>query len=136
MENKITGSCYCGKINFELNNKPKIVVNCHCDDCKKRNGTVFSTYIAVSENDFQLSKGENTLKQYEAKNIGIKYFCPECGSPVYNKNFRLPGLSLLFYGALSNPADYKPNFNVFCSTKASWVDTINSIPSFQEAIEK
>lgn len=136
MENKITGSCYCGKIHFELNNKPKLVVNCHCNDCKKRNGTVFSTYIAVSENDLLLSKGENALKQYEAENIGIKYFCSECGSPVYNKNFRFPGLSLLFYGAFTKPTDFEPNFNVFCSTKHTWVDDIKNIQSFQGAIER
>ena len=136
MENKITGSCYYGKIHFELSNNPKLVVNCHCDDCKKRNGSAFSTYIAVSENDFHLSQGENVIKQFEAENIGIKYFCTECGSPVYNNNFRLPGLSLILYGALTNPAAFKPKFNVFCSTKHTWVDYINNIPSFQETIER
>ena len=136
MESKISGSCYCGKIQFSLNGKPKIVVNCHCDDCKKRNGTVFSTYIAVAENDLQLSTGQDSLKRYEAANVGIKYFCPECGSPIYNQNFRLPGLNLLFYGALSHPTEYTPDFNVFCSTKAAWVDDIKSIQSFQESIER
>jgi len=136
MKNITTGSCYCGNIHFELINEPKLVVNCHCDDCKKRNGAVFSTYVAASENDFQITKGDNILKHYEAENVGIKYFCPECGSSVYNKNFRLPGLSLIFYGAFSNPTDFKPNFNVFCSTKHAWIDNINKIPSFQESIER
>lgn len=136
MENIVTGSCYCGKINFTINSRPKLVVNCHCDDCKKRNGTVFSTYIAVAENDLQLTQGESSLKQYEADNVGIKYFCSECGSPIFNKNFRLPGLSLLFYGAMSNPSEFEPSVNVFCSTKHEWVDSIKSIASFQESIER
>ncbi|MDH5544436.1 MAG: GFA family protein [Gammaproteobacteria bacterium] len=136
MSSKISGSCYCENIHFELTGKPKMVVNCHCDDCKKRNGTAFSTYIAVAENELQLSKGENSLKQYEADNVGIKYFCSDCGSPIYNKNFRLPGLSLIFFGALRNPADFNPQVNVFCSTKAAWVDNINAIPSFQGSIER
>lgn len=136
MENKIAGSCYCGNIQFKLNNKPKLIVNCHCDDCKKRNGSAFSTYIAVSEKEFQIIKGENTLKQYEAKNIGIKYFCSECGSPVYNKNFRFPELSLIFYGALAKPAGFEPNVNIYCSTKHTWVDDISNIQSFQDSIER
>ena len=136
MENKIKGSCYCGKIQFHLINKPKLVTNCHCDDCKKRNGTVFSTYVAASESDLQFSKGENVLKQYEIKNVGIKYFCPECGSPVYNKNFRFPGFTLVFYGAITESANYEPSVNVFCASKHSWVDDIKNIQSFQEAIER
>ena len=135
MKNKITGSCYCGSIQFELLNKPKLVVNCHCDDCKKRNGAAFSTYIAVSEDNLHISTGGNLLKNYEAKNVGIKYFCADCGSPVYNRNVRLPGLSLVFYGAITNPIVFKPKFNVFCSTKHAWVDDIKDIPSFQNEIK-
>lgn len=136
MENIITGSCHCGSVQFELNNDPKLVVNCHCDDCKKRNGSAFSTYIAVSENDLRLTEGEHTLKQYEVENEGIKYFCSKCGSPVYNKNYRFPGLYMLFYGAFTNAFNFNPVFNVFCESKHNWVDAINDIKSFQRSVER
>ena len=136
MESKITGSCHCGSIQFELKNDPKLVVNCHCDACKKRNGSAFSTYVAVSENDLILTKGEHTLKQYEVENEGIKYFCSECGSPIYNKNYRFPGLYMIFYGVLSNAVNFNPVFNVFCESKHNWVDAINDIKSFQRSIER
>ena len=136
MENKLTGSCHCGSVHFELKNNPKLVVNCHCDECKKRNGSAFSTYMAVSENDLMLTKGEEALKQYEVEEEGIKHFCAECGSPVYNKNYRFPGLYMVFYGAFAQAVDFKPAFNVFCESKHNWVDTINNIKSFQAAIER
>jgi len=136
MENKITGSCYCGSVHFELNDNPKLTVNCHCDDCKKRNGSAFSTYMAVSEDDLMLTKGKSTLKQYEVESVGIKYFCSECGSPIYNKNYRFPGLYMMFYGAFSQPVSFAPSFNVFCSSKLDWVDTMSDITSFQASIEK
>ena len=136
MENKITGSCYCGSLHFELNDNPKLSVNCHCDDCKKRNGSAFSTYMAVSEDDLMLTKGKSTLKQYKVEGVGIKFFCSECGSPIYNKNFRFPGLYMMFYGAFSQPASFAPSFNVFCSSKHDWVDSLRDITSFQASIEK
>ena len=136
MENKLTGSCHCGAVQFELQNKPKLVVNCHCDECKKRNGSAFSTYIAVSENDLMLTKGKDALKQYEVEEEGIKHFCGECGSPVYNKNYRFPGLYMVFYGTFAPATDFKPAFNVFCESKHNWVDTIDNIKSFQAAIER
>lgn len=136
MENKITGSCHCGSVQFELKGNPKLTVNCHCDECKKRNGSAFSTYMAVSDGDFVLTKGELSLKKYEIKSVGIKYFCSECGSPIYNNNYRFPGLYMLFYGAFKQPENYKPSYNVFCESKHNWVDAISDITSFQKSIER
>lgn len=92
--------------------------------------------MAVSDGDFVLTKGEHSLKKYEIKSVGIKYFCSECGSPIYNNNYRFPGLYMLFYGALKQPENYKPSYNVFCESKHKWVDTISDITSFQKAIER
>jgi len=136
MEKNITGSCHCGSVHFELKRKPKLVVNCHCDECKKRNGSVFSTYVAASENDLILTKGKTFLKKYEIENEGIKYFCSECGSPVYNINYRFPGLYMMFYGAFSQAFKFEPSFNVFCESKHNWVDAISNITSFKAAIER
>ena len=136
MENEITGSCHCGLVQFKLNDNPKLTVNCHCDDCKTRNGSAFSTYMGVAEKDLLITNGENYLKKYAVENSGEKYFCCECGSPIYNKNYRVPGLYMVFYGALSQPANFTPAFNVFCSSKHSWVNDINNIRSFQDSIEK
>ena len=135
MEKEIKGSCHCGLVQFEFKDDPKLTINCHCDDCKKRNGSAFSTYMGVAEKDFLITKGENYLKKYEVENSGEKYFCSECGSPIYNKNYRIPGLYMVLYGAFSQPASYTPSYNVFCSTKHDWVNDINNIPSFQKSIE-
>ena len=115
MENKVTGTCHCGMVQFELKDNPKMTENCHCDDCKKRNGSAFSTYMGVAQKDFLITEGEKYLKKYEVKNSGEKYFCSECGSPIYNNNYRIPGLYIVFYGAFSQPANFTPTFNVFCS---------------------
>lgn len=136
MDDKISGSCHCGLIGFEIKNNPKITVNCHCDDCKKRNGSAFSTYAGVDESDLVFTEGENYLKKYKVEDSGEKYFCSECGSQIYNKNYRIPGLFLVFYGALFHPFNFTPAFNVFCSSKFSWIDDISKIKSFQESIQK
>ena len=130
------GSCHCGKVNFELEDNPKFTVNCHCDDCKKRNGSAFSTYLGIAEKDLRITKGEKYLRKYEVENSGEKYFCSECGTPIYNKSYRIPGLYLVLYGVLFQPDKYIPSFNVFCSTKLEWVDDIKNITSFQESIER
>lgn len=136
MESKITGSCHCGSIHLEVKENPLLVVNCHCDDCKERNGSVFSTYMAMSEIDFNIISGEHLLKQYEVENRGIKYFCSECGSPVYNKNFKFPGFCMVFYGVISQPNSFSPTYNVYCESKHNWVDVLSDLKSYQGASER
>ena len=136
MDKIMEGSCHCGKVNFETKNNPRITVNCHCDDCKKRNGSAFSTYLGISENDFLITNGESYLKRYDVDNSGEKYFCSECGSPIYNKNYQIPGMYMVLYGAFLQPDKFTPSFNVYCSTKLEWIDDIKTITSFQESIKK
>lgn len=132
----LTGTCHCGTIKFKLSKKPKLIINCHCDACKKRNGSAFSTYLAIAEQKFHLTEGEEILGAYEAENDGIKYFCRNCGSPLFNKNYRLPGLYLVFYGACTEPQHFTPSYNVFCESKHDWVDNIDTLKSFATTIKK
>ena len=92
--------------------------------------------MAVTENDFLVTKGRQLLKSYEIESEGIKYFCSECGSPIYNKNFRFPGLYMVFYGAFTQASKFKPAFNVFCESKHNWVDDISNTKSFKASIER
>ena len=136
MENVITGSCRCGAVEYSFKGDPRVVVNCHCDDCKRRNGSVYSTYLAVSEKRVTIAKGEQLLKRYGAENVGEKCFCIECGSPIFNINYRLPGILMMFYGTLDQVKDFTPTYNVYCESKHDWVDEINSIKSFDTSIER
>lgn len=136
MEHTFTGACHCGAIHFEVHSDPKLIVNCHCDDCKRRNGSAFSTYMAVIESDLKIAKGRDQLKKYQVAESGEKYFCGECGTPIYNKNYRVPGLYLVFYGASSTTNHFTPSVNVFCSSKHQWVDNISKLKSFPESIQK
>jgi hypothetical protein len=136
MEDTYTGSCCCGAIEYSFTGMPRVVVNCHCDDCKKRNGSVYSTYMAVPEKRVSFSKGEQSLKKYIIEGKGEKWFCTECGSPVFNINYRFPGMFMMFYGALDRSEEFSPVYNVFCESKHDWVDSIDKLTSFQTGIEK
>lgn len=130
------GSCHCESIEFELKGNPELVVNCHCNECKKRNGSAYSTYMAVKQSDLSIIKGNEYLKAYTIENVGEKHFCSKCGSPIYNNNYRYPGLYMLFYGVVNSPENITPSYNVYCESKHKWVDTIDGIHCFEGPIEK
>jgi len=136
MREKPEGACHCGAVGFLLNRQPGLVVNCHCDECRKRNGSALSTYLAVSESDLEITRGRARVKEYIIEKEGTKYFCMDCGSPLYNRNLRFPGLFMVFYGAMANARGFPPGFNVFCESKHEWVDSIADIRSFNRTIER
>ena len=69
----MNGSCICGAITYEVEGAPKSVVNCHCNMCRKMNGSAFSTYAAVLSDEFTLTSGEP--KARKVSDNATKHFC-------------------------------------------------------------
>lgn len=136
MTTELSGACDCGAVRYRIAGPLKMIVNCHCNSCRKRNGASYSTYCVVSQEDLRISQGQVIVANYEDAETGKKRFCSKCGSPIYNVNKKYPGLLMVHYGSLSKHADLAPTFNIYCESKLPWVDTISAIKSFANAIER
>ncbi|WP_038177889.1 GFA family protein [Vibrio rhizosphaerae] len=128
--NHYSGSCKCGEIQFQLTGDIKKVVNCHCNQCRKMNSMPVSTYGVVLENEFALTTGE--LSAFTLKENAVKHFCGHCGTAIYNKNPRLPGLALVYLYSLDSDHLPEPQVNVFCESKLNWLDNLGEIPNFEQ----
>ena len=129
MEGRL-GSCACGSIAYRLNSEIRNVVNCHCNMCRKHNGSAFSTYVALPFEAFEIIKGEDKLEKYRVHS-GQKHFCSSCGTPMYNLNGKYPGACMVYFGTLEDSNEITPRINVWCESKLSWVEnlaTINGVP--------
>ncbi len=136
MTKELSGVCDCEAIHYKITGPVKLVVNCHCNSCRKRNGAPYSTYCVVSQGDLKIVQGQEKLATYENSQGGKKLFCSNCGSPLYNLNPRYAGLSLVLYGSLLDNSGLSPSFNVYCESKLPWVESISSIKSFEKAVER
>ena len=134
MAKELSGSCDCEAIQYELTAPAKLVVNCHCNGCRKRNGSSYSTYCVVSQSDLKVVRGQEFLTTYENSEGGKKLFCSKCGSPLYKINPRYPGMLMVLYGSLSDSTNLTPSVNVYSENKLPWVESISSIKSFDKAI--
>ncbi len=72
---RFTGSCQCGNVRFVATGKPWRVGICHCLDCRKHHGALFSA-SAIFPEDAVTVEGE--LHEYKGR-----HFCPACGSSVF-----------------------------------------------------
>lgn len=136
MSKTLTGSCGCGAVQYEISGPVKLVVNCHCNTCRKMNGAAYSTYGVIARDALAIQQGQESIATYQVSENAQKQFCSICGSPLYNVGNRYPGLCMVHYGSLSGSHSLTPAFNIYCESKLPWVDGIASIKSFDQAIER
>jgi len=134
MSDMFDGACACGLVTFTLDATKHSMLNCHCKDCRKLNGGAFSTYVAVADDRFEIRKGRDILSRYIVSEHVDKYFCRICGSPVYNKNKKYPGLTVVPLGALDHPEKLRPTINIFCNSKLPWVPLQEDTTDYPEGL--
>lgn len=130
----ITGKCLCGAIKYEIANPPQMMGVCHCINCQRQAGSAFSTLAGVSRTDFTLTAGE--LKLYadsdtQSGNTVERYFCGNCGSPIYSAVPSLPDQVFVKTGTLDDTSTFAPQFHAWCSTKQGWVALEEGVPQME-----
>ena len=128
-----TGSCLCGGVTYKLKSDIKNSINCHCNFCRSQSGAAYSSYAIVPENDFEIETGEKMVKCYEIEE-GKKYFCSNCGTPIFSKNNKFTDTCMIYLGTLNGCNDITPRRNVWYENKLEWVDKLSSIKSINQGI--
>ena len=64
----------------------------------------------------------------DSGNTVDRFFCGECGSPIYSGVPGAPGMVFLKTGTLDDPASYAPQMHFWCSTKQDWLQLDDNLP--------
>ena len=133
MSNIITGSCQCGNIEIEFNNKKVISAHhCYCKDCQRSTGTGKATILYIPKKHFSLN---TELKYYES--IGSqgmhiqRGFCENCGSGILSFAKEFPRLLFVKAGILNDSSWIKVESNYFIDSASEWSKPDLSIKSFK-----
>lgn len=127
----ITGQCLCGDIKYEIENAPAMTGVCHCKNCQRQAGSAFSTLAGVAKDDFSFTSGEPKLyadSDTSSGNTVQRFFCGNCGSPIYSAIPGQPDTLYLKTGTLDDTSDFVPQFHVWCDTKQNWVKLEEGVP--------
>ncbi|WP_119168965.1 GFA family protein [Algihabitans albus] len=116
------GSCHCGDVRWVFTPPIKTVVKCHCGNCRKLQGSDYSTWVVVPSEQFHITEGERRLTTYRT-GVSSKSFCPRCGTAAYLVNGRhFPGHVVLALGSLDGCSDaLAPHVQVYTPDRAVWV---------------
>ena len=114
-----TGGCLCGAVRYRISGEIRDVWLCHCGQCRKAQGSAFAASVPTPREQFELTRGAETLHAYRASPHKRRWFCGECGSPIYSEVDGAPVLRLRA-GSLDEPVTLTPVGHIFVADKAAW----------------
>ena len=116
----LTGGCNCGAVRFEVDGEPLGAVYCHCTRCQRRSGTAAAPSAIVAPDKFRLVKGEDVIRAWSPVEGNDKWFCPDCGSPIYASNAERPEFVAVRMGVFDEDPGVRPGMRVFTADAAPW----------------
>ena len=124
------GSCLCGAVRYQVTGELEPIQICHCSQCRKAQGSAFVTNIPVQESAFALLSGAEQLKVYESSPGKQRVFCAGCGSPIYSRTSKLPGVLRIRAGSLEGELEARPGWHAFTASRANWWEIHDDLPQY------
>lgn len=126
----VTGSCLCGGVRYELAGEIGPLVNCHCRFCRRAHGAAFVTITWVRKDELRFTVGADTVKEFRTDGVGVRAFCEECGTRLYNQAQSNPDFVALIVSSLDVDPDRAPILHVNVESKAPWYEILDGRPQF------
>jgi len=130
---KLTGSCLCGTVKYQVTNLNPKMGHCHCSMCRKFHGAAFATFGEVASEDFRWLTGESALKVFIADNGTARKFCSQCGASLIFKSKNDQATTVEFtLGTLDSDINQYPDSHIFVGSKANWFEISDDLPQFNQ----
>ena len=134
MNGHFEASCLCGGITLSYCGVIGPANYCHCDNCRRANGSAFNIGVRVERKDLKVN-ARSELKRYQyltdSGNEIERCFCGTCGSPIFTLHPAKPEYAWVKAGIINDPSIVKPAFEIWASDKVPWA-TIAVSQSYRE----
>ena len=118
----VTGGCLCGRCRFACDGEVGPANYCHCADCRRVTGSAFNVGVRLAAAGFRVIEGEPKAftKAGGSGQPLSRWFCPDCGSPLYTTSPRHPEWVFAKASALDEPAVVAPAAEIWTCSEVSW----------------
>lgn len=118
-------TCRCGSLKAECTGEPLRMSVCHCLECKRRTGSVFSAQARFFVENVKVIGESSTFVRIADSERTLTYrFCPGCGSTVAYQIDALPGVVAIPLGAFGAEVLSIPAYSIYERSKCTWVSII------------
>ena len=123
MPDAITGGCLCGKVRYRVSQPLEKIIACHCTHCQRTSGAGASFNAPVPSAAVSFTSGSPKMYADTAAsgNILKRFFCGDCGSPIYTQRERTPDMMVLKVGTLDASNEMKLVMNIWTDSARPWM---------------
>jgi hypothetical protein len=128
----IKGSCLCEGIQYQYDGEITELAVCHCNMCKRAQGTPFVTNAPISFSAFKILTGSELLKSYYSSANKKRVFCSNCGSPIFSQRNDMPETIRLRVGTVTEGTIPRPSYQIYCESISAWFVLSDNMPKYQQ----
>jgi hypothetical protein len=135
----ISGSCFCGLIEYEAELDGSGIGICHCRDCQIFSGSAFRTSGIVPPQHFRFTKGAPKYFEKVADSGAVRRmaFCAECGTHLCSLPAETDGGFVSIRVASSHQFhQLKPVAELFCASRVPWLSDLEGAARFDGMISR
>jgi len=129
---KLTGTCLCRAVSYEVADDFVYAANCHCFNCRRTTGSAFKPFAGIETDKFRLTDGDDRLLIY-GDEAGHDAHCSKCGSLLYSL-VRDGAYVHVAMGTLVDDPTIRPTAHIFVGSKAKWFTITDDLPQYDEHV--
>lgn len=132
MELPIKGGCWCGDVRYVVDKKPYGQANCHCRACQHATGGAYAAVVLVPTTGFVVSGAYcEHASQGDSGHQVNRAFCGNCGTTVFARTTRVPGMRPVYAATLDKPEEFSPTLDAWTDFAQPWVHMDPQLPKFR-----
>lgn len=131
----LTGGCLCRKIRYSIEGRPLGSGLCYCRDCQYTCGGSCACGFVVTRDSLSIQGQPRTYRS--ATHLGgeaTRYFCPDCGTPLFGEKSSAPQMIAVMAGSLDEPDIFKPEGISWTESAPAWVKLDPALPHYPRDI--
>jgi len=129
----LQGGCMCGKVRYEITEKPLFTQACHCKDCKVLTGSSFVLNTSVLDNTLVVKGEVSSIELKAGSGASCKtYFCKRCGTFVYADYDSAVKRLTVRTKTLDQANIFPPQAHIFIKNKDPWIKLSDDVKCFNE----
>ncbi len=131
MSKTLKGKCLCGAVHFSATGPFAKTSSCHCSQCARWTGGVFSS-TTLDRKNLHIS-GETSLRWYASSQHARRGFCANCGSSLFWEQPESGKIDILL-GTLDPPTGLEIGYHIFVGGKNDYYPIADGKPQYREYI--
>jgi hypothetical protein len=107
---KITGRCFCGAVEIQVEGSPEAMGYCHCSSCRSWSAAPVNAFTLWKPENVTITKGAEHVGRFQKTELSDRQYCRKCGGHLMTDH---PPIGLVdVYEAVIPDLEFRPGVHV------------------------